>query len=142
MSYLSGSAYIGAETFDFYPAVLAFKYKHDRDSLTPEQIATHEAAMADARRRRDTEEALRRMTCDANIPIEGMSGEFIEDDFVRVWPTGADEDIYVELLTSRCDFCEAKRRTVKIGTEEYGSMDVCQSCLNKMFDVFQAKVTE
>lgn len=73
------------------------------------------------------------------FPVEGMAGRW-DGGVMYVWPSLQDADIGVEIKKRSCDFCEAGTSTVFIGTEEYGHLDVCQECLNKMFEAFWKRV--
>jgi len=78
-----------------------------------------------------------------SFPVEGMSGEFHKGGLLEVWRADSDEPSpyeTIEIAIEACHFCNGETACVHF-TDDYTEFNVCQQCLNKIFDAFDKKVT-
>lgn len=85
--------------------------------------------------------------CDATFPVAGIAGEY--DDyghgmFLEAWPsnTGYLWPLKIKFVTDKCNFCGESTQVLEVANaaDEYSYLCACRSCLDKIFDAFEAKV--
>lgn len=76
------------------------------------------------------------------FPVEGMLGNYDKYGDLCVWPANDDGDEHVRIATGQCAFCLKETPIASVSANYYeDEIDVCRECLDKMFDVFNKKVT-
>lgn len=82
---------------------------------------------------------------DLRFPISGMSGEYAQDNSnLRVWPSHEDEHPSALFVRDeKCSFCvnDWIALFIEHPDDNGDRLAICQSCLNKVFDAFDKKVT-